>query len=600
MVEMPGSLNGHGLVPVEQPLLAVEHLQIAFGSQVVVEDLSFQLRAGETLGIVGESGSGKTLTARALLGLVPAQAQIRGQAWLQQKSGSQSRLNLLGLRPDQMRQIRGRRIGMVFQEPASALTPVFSCGDQLRETLRANLKLTRSQLEARCRQLFAEVQLDPALLERYPHQLSGGQLQRVGIALAMAGDPEILIADEPTTALDVTIQAEILALMRQLQAQRQVALIFISHDLGVISAVADRGMVLYRGRVMESGPIKVLFQNPVSPYTQSLVACRPRLGDQVNGNGSHLLRRLPTTEDLMQVVTQPDGSWTVQPKSLGSVDQLLRLQAITPAEVSEQLQKLQQRDPLLKVVQLKTYFPIRRGWQQGVVKAVDGVTFDIYPGETLGLVGESGCGKSTLGRTLLRLIRASGGQIIYDGDDLLALPTQRLRRLRRQLQLVFQDPFAALDPRLSVGDSIMEPMRVHHIGRDPQQRQQRAQQLLIQVGLDPEVLDRQPHEFSGGQRQRICIARALASEPRLIICDEAVSSLDVSVQAQVLNLLKQLQRDLGLTYLFISHDLAVVAFMSDRIMVMNRGQIEEIGPTQQIYQDPQRQYTRRLIAAIPA
>lgn len=612
MVEMPGSL--HGLAPAEQPLLAVEHLQIAFGSQVVVEDLSFQLRAGETLGIVGESGSGKTLTARALLGLVPAQAQIRGQAWLQHRSGS--RLNLLGLGPEQMRQIRGRRIGMVFQEPASALTPVFSCGEQLRETLRANLGLNRRQREARCRQLFAEVHLDPALLERYPHQLSGGQLQRVGIALAMAGDPEILIADEPTTALDVTIQAEILALMRQLQAQRQVALIFISHDLGVISAVAHRGMVLYRGRVMESGPIKVLFQNPVSPYTQSLVACRPlppaglrqRLGEgRAKGDGyasgrltpTHLLRRLPTTEDLMQVVTQPDGSWTVQ--GIGSIDQVLGLQAIPPAEVSQRLQHLQQRDPLLKVVQLKTYFPIRRGWrQQGVVKAVDGVTFEIYPGETLGLVGESGCGKSTLGRTLLRLIRASGGQIIYDGDDLLALPSQRLRRLRRELQLVFQDPFAALDPRLSVGDSIIEPMRVHQMGRDLQQRQRRAQQLLIQVGLDPEVLDRQPHEFSGGQRQRICIARALASEPRLIICDEAVSSLDVSVQAQVLNLLKQLQRDLGLTYLFISHDLAVVAFMSDRIMVMNRGQIEEIGSTQQIYQDPQRQYTRRLIAAIPA
>ncbi len=599
MVEIPGSLNGRSLAPVEQPLLAVEHLQIAFGSQMVVEDLSFQLRAGETLGIVGESGSGKTLTARALLGLVPAPAQIRGQAWLQSRSGS--RLNLLGLRPDQMRQVRGRRIGMVFQEPASALTPVFSCGEQLRETLRANLKLSRSQLEARCRQLFAEVQLDPTLLERYPHQLSGGQLQRVGIALAMAGDPEILIADEPTTALDVTIQAEILALMRQLQAQRQMALVFISHDLGVISAVADRGIVLYRGRVMESGPIQTLFQHPVSPYTQSLVACRPRLGGHAGGDGSPLLRRLPTTEDLMQVVTQPDGSWTVQPKWMGSIDSVLRLQAVTPAEVSERLHLLQQRDPLLKVVQLKTYFPIRRDWQQpGVVKAVDGVTFEIYPGETLGLVGESGCGKSTLGRTLLRLIRASSGQIIYDGDDLLALPTHRLRRLRRELQLVFQDPFAALDPRLSIGDSIIEPMRVHQMGRDPQQRQQRAQQLLIQVGLDPEVLDRQPHEFSGGQRQRICIARALASEPRLIICDEAVSSLDVSVQAQVLNLLKQLQQDLGLTYLFISHDLAVVAFMSDRIMVMNRGQIEEIGPAQQIYQDPQREYTQRLIAAIPA
>ncbi|MGF1576371.1 MAG: dipeptide ABC transporter ATP-binding protein [Cyanophyceae cyanobacterium] len=579
------------------PLLMVDHLHIAFptpaGSPtVVVEDLSFELSAGQTLGIVGESGSGKTLTARALMGLVPAQAQIQGKALLQIEQGSP--LNLLGLSDQQMQQVRGRRLGMVFQEPASALTPVFTCGYQLRETLRATLSLSKAEIAARCRQLFEEVHLDPSLLDRYPHQLSGGQLQRVGIALAMAGDPQILIADEPTTALDVTIQAEILALLRQVQAQRQVALIFISHDLGVISTVADRVLVMYRGRVMESGPVAAMFQSPQSPYTQSLIACRPQLGRP--------LRHLPTTDDLMQVATQADGSWTVQAKAVGSLDQLLRVQAISPSEVKERQAQIQQRDPLLKVTQLKTYFPVRGGWgrPQGMVKAVDGVSFEIYPGETLGLVGESGCGKSTLGRTLLRLIPASGGQIIYDGDDLLALPTQRLRRLRRELQLVFQDPFGALDPRMSVGESVMEPMRLHQIGENRQERQQRVRELFLKVGLDPQSLDRQPHAFSGGQRQRICIARALASQPRLIVCDEAVSSLDVSVQAQVLNLLKQLQAELGLTYLFISHDLAVVQFMSDRIMVMNHGQVEEIGSPEQIYQHPQRDYTRRLIAAIPA
>ncbi|NJO86117.1 MAG: ABC transporter ATP-binding protein [Synechococcaceae cyanobacterium RM1_1_27] len=414
------------------PLLTVDHLRIAFPTSagsptVVVEDLSFQLQAGQTLGIVGESGSGKTLTARALMGLVPPQAQIQGQALLQTEQGSL--LNLLNLSAQQMQQVRGRRLGMVFQEPASALTPVFTCGYQLRETLRATLSLSKAEIAARCRQLFEEVQLDPTLLDRYPHQLSGGQLQRVGIALAMAGDPQILIADEPTTALDVTIKAEILALLRQVQSQRQVALIFISHDLGVISAVADRVLVMYRGRVMESGPVATLFESPQSPYTQSLIACRPQLGRP--------LRHLPTTEDLMQVATQADGSWTVQAKGVGSLDQLLRVQAVSPSEIQERQAHLQQRDPLLKVTQLKTHFPVR-GWgrPQGVVKAVDGVSFEIYPGETLGLVGESGCGKSTLGRTLLRLIPASGGQIIYDGDDLLALPAQRLRQLRRELQLV--------------------------------------------------------------------------------------------------------------------------------------------------------------------
>ncbi len=580
---MTSAHSAHGSAP---PLLAVHHLRVELPAQdryvPVVEDLSLSLQPGQTLGIVGESGSGKTMTALALMGLLPPLAQLSGQAWL--TTGSQP-VDLLGLSSLEMRRYRGYQLAMIFQEPSAALNPVFSCGYQLQETIRASQTISLAEAQARARALLQEVQLPEDLVDRYPHQLSGGQQQRVAIAIAIACNPKVLIADEPTTALDVTVQAEILKLLRRLQQQRDMALIFITHDLGVIAEVADQVLVMYRGEVVEQGQVQQIFAQATHPYTQGLLACRPRLDRR--------LKRLPTTEDFLGSVAEGDSP---------SVERILSLEEMPPAEMEQRLQHLQERPPLLTVSHLKTYFPIKQGVFQrqiGEVKAVDAVSFTLYPGETLGLVGESGCGKSTLGRTLLRLIQATGGQVIFDGDDLLTLRRGRLRWLRRQLQLIFQDPFASLDPRMSVGGAVMEPMRLHQLVGSASEQRRRAQDLFAKVGLDPESLDRMPHEFSGGQRQRICIARALASQPRLIICDEAVSSLDVSVQAQVLNLLKDLQQEFDLTYIFISHDLSVVKFMSDRIMVMNQGRIEEIAPAEQIYASPQSDYTRQLIAAVP-
>lgn len=588
----------------------------------VVRDLSLSLQPGQTLGIVGESGSGKTMTALALMGLLPPLARVGGQAWFRSpvagSSGSErsatssagsatpAPVDLLQLSSVQMQAYRGDQLAMIFQEPSAALNPVFSCGYQLRETIRASRSVSPAEAQARARALLQEVQLPETVVDRYPHQLSGGQQQRVAIAIAIACDPQLLIADEPTTALDVTVQAEILKLMRRLQQQRDMALIFITHDLGVIAEVADQVLVMFRGEVVEQGPVEQIFTQARHPYTQGLLACRPRLEQQ--------LKRLPTTEDFL---TSSAGSGSESGPDLGAdpnaidpeashrppqVEQILRLEEISAAEIEQRLQQLQGRPPLLQVNQLKTYFPVKQGVfrrQIGQIRAVDGVSFSLYPGETLGLVGESGCGKSTLGRTILRLERATGGEVVFDGDDLLTLGRRRLRGLRRHLQLIFQDPFASLDPRMSVGAAVMEPMGLHQVGGSRQAQRQRAEDLFAKVGLDPQSLDRMPHEFSGGQRQRICIARALASEPRLVICDEAVSSLDVSVQAQVLNLLKDLQQEFELTYIFISHDLSVVKFMSDRIMVMNQGRIEEIAPASQIYTSPQSSYTRQLIAAVP-
>ncbi len=543
----------------------------------VVDGLSFQLGAGQVLGLVGESGSGKTITALTLMDLLPSSARVEGTILFQ---GPQGTVDWLRLDPRQRRRYRGSQIAMIFQEPSTALNPLYTCGQQLQETLRAHTSLTPTEIRAQAIRLFEEVQLSPHLLERYPHQLSGGQIQRAAIACAIASNPKLLIADEPTTALDVTVQAEILRLLRDLQQQRQMAILFITHDLNLVAELADQVVVMCRGQAVEQGSVKQIFRDPQHPYTRGLLACRPPL--------ERRLRRLPTVQDF-----QEKG---------GSLEERWQHLEIPAAEEEERLRRICSRPPLLQVRELRTHYPVRQGLFRrplGEIRALDGISFDLYPGETLGVVGESGCGKTTLGRTLLRLIRASSGQVIYDGEEWLRLPPRRLRRLRREIQLIFQDPAASLDPRMSVGASIMEPMVLHGIGKNAAERRQRAQRLLERVGLDPEVLDRLPHQFSGGQRQRICIARALASEPRLLVCDEAVSSLDVSVQAQVLNLLKDLQEELGLTYLFISHDLSVVKFMSDRILVMNRGRIEEIGPASQIYRNPQQDYTRRLIAAIP-
>ncbi|MFS8969776.1 ABC transporter ATP-binding protein [Synechococcus sp. 'PEA 65AY6A-5F PE A'] len=573
---------------VTSALLTVQGLRVFLpsrtaGSQAeclgspVVDGLSFQLGAGQVLGLVGESGSGKTITALTLMDLLPSSARVEGTILFQ---GPQGTVDWLRLDPRQRRRYRGSQIAMIFQEPSTALNPLYTCGQQLRETLRAHTSLPPAELRAQAIRLFEEVQLSPQMLERYPHQLSGGQIQRAAIACAIASNPKLLIADEPTTALDVTVQAEILRLLRDLQQQRQMAILFITHDLNLVAELADQVVVMCRGQAVEQGSVKQIFWDPQHPYTRGLLACRPPL--------ERRLRRLPTVQDF-----QEKG---------GSLEERWQQLEIPAAEEEERLRQICSQPPLLQVRELRTHYTVRRGplgRQVGEIRAVDGISFDLYPGETLGVVGESGCGKTTLGRTLLRLIRASSGQVIYDGEDWLRLPPRRLRRLRREIQLIFQDPAASLDPRMSVGASVMEPMVLHGMGRNAAERRARAQRLFERVGLDPEALDRLPHQFSGGQRQRICIARALASEPRLLVCDEAVSSLDVSVQAQVLNLLKDLQEELGLTYLFISHDLSVVKFMSDRILVMNRGRIEEIGPAAQIYRNPQQDYTRRLIAAIP-
>ncbi len=543
----------------------------------VVDGLSFRIGIGQTLGLVGESGSGKTMTALTLIDLLPSSARVEGKIFFKGPNGT---VDWLQLDPQERRRYRGAQIAMIFQEPSTALNPLYTCGQQLQETLRANTSLTPTEIRAQAIRLFEEVQLSPQMLERYPHQLSGGQIQRAAIACAIASNPKLLIADEPTTALDVTVQAEILRLLRDLQQQRQMAILFITHDLNLVAELADQVVVMCRGQAVEQGSVKQIFRDPQHPYTRGLLACRPVL--------ERRLRRLPTVQDF-----QEKG---------GSLEERWQQLEIPAAEEEERLRRICSQPPLLQVRELRTHYAVRRGplgRQVGEIRAVDGISFDLYPGETLGVVGESGCGKTTLGRTLLRLIRASSGQVLYDGEELLRLPLQRLRRLRREIQLIFQDPAASLNPRMSVGASVMEPMALHGIGRNAAERRARAQRLFERVGLDPEALDRLPHQFSGGQRQRICIARALASEPRLVVCDEAVSSLDVSVQAQVLNLLKDLQEELGLTYLFISHDLSVVKFMSDRILVMNRGRIEEIGPAFQIYRQPQQDYTRRLIAAIP-
>ncbi|MFS8904456.1 ABC transporter ATP-binding protein [Synechococcus sp. H60.4] len=576
---------------VTSALLTVQGLRVFFPSRtagssqteclgsLVVDGLSFQLGAGQVLGLVGESGSGKTMTALTLIDLLPSSARVEGTILFQ---GPQGTVDWLRLDPRQRRRYRGSQIAMIFQEPSTALNPLYTCGQQLRETLRTHTSLPPAEIHARAIRLFEEVQLSPHLLECYPHQLSGGQIQRAAIACAIASNPKLLIADEPTTALDVTVQAEILRLLRDLQQQRQMAILFITHDLNLVAELADQVVVMCRGQAVEQGAVSQIFCQPQHPYTRGLLACRPPL--------ERRLRRLPTVQDFQT------GQGSL------SVEEQWQQVEIPAAEEEERLRWLQSQPPLLQVRELRTHYPVRQGLFRrplGEIRALDGISFDLYPGETLGLVGESGCGKTTLGRTLLRLIQASSGQVIYDGEDWLRLPPRHLRRLRREIQLIFQDPAASLDPRMSVGASIMEPMVLHGIGKNAAERRQRAQRLLERVGLDPEALDRLPHQFSGGQRQRICIARALASEPRLLVCDEAVSSLDVSVQAQVLNLLKDLQEELGLTYLFISHDLSVVKFMSDRIMVMNRGRIEEIGPASQIYRNPQQDYTRRLIAAIP-
>ncbi len=581
------------------PVLAIQHLCVDFRQerQLVhaVQDISLEIMPGETLCVVGESGSGKSVTALATMGLLAPSAQVRGEIWFANPDLAAAPVDLLALQADQRRQYRGGQIAMIFQEPMTSLNPVYTCGHQVKEAIRLHAEIDPEDAQQRAIELFREVKLpDPeTMLDRYPHQLSGGQIQRVMIAMALSGNPALLIADEPTTALDVTIQATILELMREIRDRRRMSILFITHDMGVVSEIADRVVVMFRGRVVEIADVYSLFATPRHPYTQGLLNCRPR-PDQNR-------QRLPTVSDFMQVITLPDGQLEIQPLqgALSVTDS--RHATVSSQEKQQHAQALAQQIPLLKVQNLTKSYPVQTGLfgRKQSFNAVDDVSFEVYPGETLGLVGESGCGKSTLSRVLLRLIEPTAGQVMFDGQSVFDLSPTAMRQLRREMQIVFQNPYGSMDPRQNIGAALLEPMVIHGIGESDQARRQRAVALLERVGLDRSALPRMPHEFSGGQQQRICIARTLTCNPRFIICDESVSALDVSVQAQVLNLLKDLQQEFGLTYIFISHDLSVVKFISDRIMVMNQGKIEEIGLADSIYCSPQRDYTRQLIQAIP-
>lgn len=585
---------------MSNPILDVRHLCVEFltKAEVVkaVNDISFTLAPGETVGLVGESGSGKSVTSLAMIGLLPQTARVTGEIIFHNpRTPNANPVNLLALSPEKRRTYRGGLISMVFQEPLTSLNPVYTCGEQVVEAILLHQDVNRKEAYRRAIALFDEVKLpDPkGMMNRYPHQLSGGQQQRVMIAMALSGNPAILIADEPTTALDVTIQATILQLLRELRDARGMSILFITHDMGVIAEIADRVVVMYGGQAVETASVYNLFANPQHPYTQGLLNCRPR--------PERRLKRLPTVADFMEVTTNAAGELEILPQIHSQAEQDSLLAEVTSREVEERYQYLQQQQPLLSVRHLTKEFPVRKGLfgKRTAIKAVDEVSFEVYPGETLGLVGESGCGKTTLSRCLLRLIEPTAGEIIFDGDSILELDASTLRRLRRYMQIIFQNPYGSLNARQRIGSALIEPMEIHQLGGSYSERKQRAIDLLERVGLDASAMNRMPHEFSGGQRQRICIARTLACKPRFIICDESVSALDVSVQAQVLNLLKDLQQDFGLTYIFISHDLSVVKFVSDRIMVMNQGRIEEIGLADSIYSNPQQDYTRQLIEAIP-
>lgn len=565
------------------PLLQINNLQVDFvteiGTTTAVNNISLEVQRGEIVAIVGESGSGKSVTSLSILQLHPTPPARYTQGNILFSPDGQTSVNLLTQTPRQLRAIRGNQIAMIFQEPMTSLNPVFTCGDQVMEAIRLHRKLSKEEASRKTIELFEKVKLpNPAqLFHRYPHQLSGGQKQRVMIAMAMSCEPDLLICDEPTTALDVTVQKTILQLIKSLQQTEQMGVIFITHDLSVVAEVADRAVVMYKGNIVEQGPVANLFSNPQHPYTKGLLACRPILHPKGE--------RLPVVGDFLEGKQKPET---------GSQKPDLRPHTSDLRPLTSDL--------LLRVEHLSVWFPSKKtflGKPLEYTKAVNDVNFEVYKGETLGLVGESGCGKTTLGRTILRLIEPTKGKIIYDGVDLTAKKRDELKALRKDIQIVFQDPYSSLNPRLTIGDAIAEPLKVHRLLSTAQQRRDKVVELLEKVNLTAEHFNRYPHEFSGGQRQRIVIARALALNPSFIVCDESVSALDVSVQAQVLNLLNDLKKEFGFTIIFISHDLSVVRYISDRIMVMNKGQIEEIGVAEQVYFHPQKAYTQQLIASIP-
>lgn len=580
----------------ENPLLDIKNLNVVFQTEndtvLAVQNLNLTVQKGETLSVVGESGSGKSVMALAILGLLRnnPKSKVEGEIWFE--SRQLGRVDLTKLSKTDLRKIQGAEIGMIFQEPMTSLNPVYTCGNQVLEAILAHENVSKEVAEARVMELFRKVKLpDPIRkFNSYPHELSGGQKQRVMIAMALACQPSLIIADEPTTALDVTVQKAILDVLENLRYDHDTAVIFITHDLGVVAEIADDVVVMYKGKIVEHDDALNIFDNPQHPYTKGLLACRPRLDIK--------MRTLPTVSEFMEI----NENGEITEKKRQSLGETLLFNFISEEEIEEHNEELAKQKPILTVKNLKTYFPIKQGIFRRTVSyfnAVDDVSFEVYKGETIGLVGESGCGKTTLGRTILRLVEPTSGEIHFDGKHINTLKKREMREMRRDMQIIFQDPYSSLNPRMTIGQAIIEPMQLHKILPTYQQCKEWAIELLQKVNLEPDHFYRYPHEFSGGQRQRICIARTLAVKPKLIIADESVSALDVSVQAQVLNLLNDLKEEFKLTYIFISHDLSVVKFMADRIIVMNRGKIEEIDYANEIYEQQKTPYTRHLINAIP-
>ncbi len=569
---------------MSETLLSVKNLSVDFIADghitQAVKNISFDVAPGELVALVGESGSGKSVTSLSLMSLLPKQATVKGQVSLYKQNEV---IDLLGLSEIELNAIRGKDMAMIFQEPMTSLNPVFTCGYQVMEAIRLHQKVSAPLAKEKAIKLFEKVRLpNPSgMIDRYPHQLSGGQKQRVMIAMAMSCNPALLIADEPTTALDVTVQQTILTLIKELQSELGLGVIFITHDLGLVADISDKVLIMYKGEIVEQGTTSTVLQHPQHPYTKALLACRP--GNHPRGH------RLPVVDDFLNI------------SDINDLTKTTNLVKKDPLQETTLTQHVSNENALV-VQNLQVFYPGKKklfGKNEEPFKAVDDVSFCVQKGEIVGLVGESGCGKTTLGRAILQLVKPTAGSIILDGINIANLSTGDLQTVRKNLQIVFQDPYGSLNPRMTIGNAILEPMQVHHMPGTNKVRKQQVIELLEKVNLSPDHFSRYPHQFSGGQRQRICIARALILNPSFLIFDESVSALDISVQAQVLNLINDLKNEFGFTAIFISHDLSVVHYISDRIMVMQLGKIIEQGTADEIYYSPNKAYTRQLIAAIP-